>query len=287
MRMLFWHPESECLFESSNSDELSMDIEDVTGLPEWEARFQEEQNTMTDEQFDKIYKLFSDGLGRLNHTVQVMAEATVQIEHNLGRLASAGGNSSPNYFKRLSDFQNFDWSSINADVIERDRDGVSVVEWEGRMFTRRKGNADYDPALFFTVCTGKDEAGKNKYDRLITFKQPSKAKRVPEETKELVEKEQPRQQTQQTASQPPNQRPEPPKGDGVACSLPSWDALTKVVQAAGKEGVMPDNWKPRVKSVVGSDDMRSLGDADIAKAISVIKGLVETRQLASRSADVA
>ena len=66
MRMLFWHPESECLFESSNSDELSMDIEDVTGLPEWEARFQEEQNTMTDEQFDRLYKLFSDGLGRLN-----------------------------------------------------------------------------------------------------------------------------------------------------------------------------------------------------------------------------
>lgn len=241
---------------------------------------------MTDEQLDRLYKLFSDGFGRLNSTLQVIAEATVQLEHNLGRLASAGGNSSPNYFKRLSDFQNFDWSSINADVIERDRDGVSVVEWEGRMFIRRKGNADYDPALYFSVCTGKDEAGKNKYDRLITFKQPSKAKRVPEETKELVEKEPPRQQAQQTASQPPIQRPESPKGDGVACSLPSWDKLTKAVQAAGKEGVMPENWKPRVKSVVGSDDMRTLGDADISKAISVINGLVQTKQLANRNAKV-
>ncbi|MBP6821518.1 MAG: hypothetical protein KA368_08245 [Acidobacteria bacterium] len=75
-------------------------------------------------------------------------------------------------------------------------------------------------------------------------------------------------------------------GDGVACSLASWGNLTKVVQAAGKEGVMPDTWKPRVKSVVGSDDMRTLGDADISKAISVINGLVQTKQLANRNAKV-
>lgn len=242
---------------------------------------------MADEQFEKLCKIFSDGLGRLNSTLQVMAEATVQVERNLGRLASAGGNSSPNFFKNLSAFPTFDWSTINAKVVESDRDGVSVVEWEGRMFTRRKGNADYDPALYFSVCTGKDDAGKNKYDRLITFKQPSKAKRVPEETKELVGKEQPRQQAQQAVSQPPPSRPEPPKGDGVACSLSSWDSLRKTVNAAGAIGVTPDHWKPKVKTVVGSDDMPTLNDADIAKAISVINGLMETKRLANRNVAVA
>lgn len=246
---------------------------------------------VTDEQFEKLCKIFSDGFGHLNHTVQVMAEATVQIEHNLAQMVVAA-NPSPNYYKSLSDYASFDWSTIGAKVVDDDDDGPTHVEWNDRIFQRRSGNPTFGAVIYYSRAVGKDAAGVNKYERLITFKTTGEAVEVPKKTMKLAESDQTtkdsrRQQSQQPASQPPTQRPEPPKGDGVACSLPQWDALTKTVDAAGKFGVMPENWKPRVKSVVGSDDMRSLGDADIAKAISVIKGLVETRQLASRSANVA
>jgi hypothetical protein len=166
------------------------------------------------------------------------------------------------------------------------------VEWNDRVFQRRSGNPTFGAVIYYSRAVGKDAAGVNKYERLITFKTTGEAVEVPKKTMKLAEgnqtaKDSRRQQSQQTSIQPPIQRPESPKSDGVACSLPSWDALTKAVNAAATLGVMPDKWKPKVKSVVGSDDMRSLGDADIAKAISVINGLMETKRLANRNVAVA
>lgn len=248
---------------------------------------------MTDQQFERFYALLSDGLGRLNFTLQVMAEATVQIEHNLAQMVVAA-NPSPNYYKSLSDYADFDWSTIGAKIVNEDDDGPTHVEWNDRIFQRRSGNPTFGAVIYYSRAVGKDAAGVNKYERLITFKVTGEAVEVPKKTMKLAEgdrakdsrRQQVTQPVQQETIQAPTQRPEPPKGDGVACSLPSWDSLTKTVNAAGKAGVTPENWKPRVKSVVGSDDMRSLGDADIAKAIAVINGLVQTKQLANRSAKV-
>jgi hypothetical protein len=46
MRYLFWHPESECLFDEDLGEDNAWPdplVMDVTGEPEWEARFKEQQ----------------------------------------------------------------------------------------------------------------------------------------------------------------------------------------------------------------------------------------------------
>lgn len=237
---------------------------------------------MTDQQFDQLFKFLTDGIGAHNHAMKIIAESVVQIEHNMARMISAGpGNSSPNYYKRLSDFGAFDWSSIGASVVDEDRDGVSVVDYEGRMFTRRRGHADFDPVIYFSVCTGKNEKGDNQYNRLITFKEPGKAKRVPEETKELLEAKQasrsqpvPQRQQQRETQPARTQQPEVRQDEGgVACGLKTWDRFNGIKRAAEAAGVTEAQWKEKVARVCQSDQMESLDDAAMAKAITVIVGL--------------
>ena len=252
---------------------------------------------MTPEQYNGIYNILS----QMNDSLKQIVEITAQTQRSIGRaLATSGrpsGDAAPNLSKPLADYPTFNWATIGATVIDSDRDGATTVEWKNRQFTRRRGNPDYEPVVYFSRGVGKDkETGKNLYEWLITFREPPKAKRLPDDTKDAMEQAATKRQTQPTPPvriverapsngattvQQPPAATTPPQRDGVACSLRSWDTLQKAVDSAARYGVTPEVWKPRVEKIVGTTDMRSLDDADIAKATQAIKMM--TAEAASRA----
>jgi hypothetical protein len=78
----------------------------------------------------------------------------------------------PNYQASLEEFKNFNWEKIGATVEFSDYYGVALVRWQGQLYKRRSPENAYKTAIFFSRCTGKDEEGRNQYERLITFKEP-------------------------------------------------------------------------------------------------------------------
>ena len=75
----------------------------------------------------------------------------------------------PNYKAVLEKFNEFDWSSINAEVELTDQFGVASVIWQGDRYKRRSPSNSYGAVIYFSRCVGKDEKGENQYERLITF----------------------------------------------------------------------------------------------------------------------
>jgi len=75
----------------------------------------------------------------------------------------------PNYKKDLKNFPDFNWEQIGAQVEKKDQYGAATVLWNAQRYVRRSPENAYGTAIFFTRCVGKDEMGKNKYERLITF----------------------------------------------------------------------------------------------------------------------
>ena len=104
-----------------------------------------------------------------------MIAASLQgIEANLRQMAISS-NTTPNYQRLLSEYPSFDWPSIGATVLNRDGDGVTAIEWNGQIFTRRSPDNSFASAIWFSRSAGKDSEGKNKYVRLITFKPHSES----------------------------------------------------------------------------------------------------------------
>ena len=112
---------------------------------------------------------------------------------NLERMAIAldrlSPRTAPNYQFPLEQFKNFDWSAIGATVEKSDQHGAAIVSWGGQQFIRRSPANKYDPAVWFSRCTGKAEDGSNAYERLITFKPLSKTEvdPLPDKVKRLVD----------------------------------------------------------------------------------------------------
>jgi len=75
----------------------------------------------------------------------------------------------PNLERSLKDYAEFDWSAIQAQVVERDRYGPAIVEWNGRQFKRRSPENKFGAAIWFSRALGKD-GDKVQYERLITFR---------------------------------------------------------------------------------------------------------------------
>lgn len=105
--------------------------------------------------------------------------ALERIADALERLAPAT-NAAPNYQFPLETFGQFDWSKINATVVQFDQYGAAVVSWQGQQFIRRSPNNKFGQIIFFSRCVGKDENGENKYVRLISFKPVSEAEPLPD-----------------------------------------------------------------------------------------------------------
>ena len=90
----------------------------------------------------------------------------------------------PGYEASLASFAQFDWRSIGAAIAETDTDGVSLVTWRGFLFRRRSADNKFAPAIWFSRSCGKDEAGNNRYERLITFKQVNEIEPLPPKVKQ-------------------------------------------------------------------------------------------------------
>lgn len=85
----------------------------------------------------------------------------------------------PNHQAALENFRGFDWASIGATVERSDQFGAAIVSWRGQQFIRRSPSNKFGEALWFSRCTGKDDAGENKYERLVTFRPLSKVEVEP------------------------------------------------------------------------------------------------------------
>jgi hypothetical protein len=144
------------------------------------------QNTShSDDHIEKLITALGQRINVLNKTLHIIAESLQDIESHLRQIA-VSSNPAPNYQRPLSEYANFDWSSIGATVLTRDKDGVAAVEWNGQVFKRRSPNNKYDAAIFFSRCLGKDAAGNNQYARLIKFTPPAEAEPISDKAKKAI-----------------------------------------------------------------------------------------------------
>lgn len=102
-------------------------------------------------------------------------EQHAEMMASLGRIEmllqqNQGEPKPPSLEYELTDYPDFDWSRINAEVAVRDADGVAAVRWNGRIYKRRSPDNRFEPVVYFSRCVGKDDDGSNRYERLITFK---------------------------------------------------------------------------------------------------------------------
>jgi len=112
-------------------------------------------------------------LGILSQQVLALERLASAVE----RLAPAAA--APNYTHPLENFKAFDWGSIGAKVERSDSFGPAIVSWGGQQFFRRSPQNKFGEAIWYSRCVGKDDAGENSYERLITFKPLSKTQVEP------------------------------------------------------------------------------------------------------------
>lgn len=133
---------------------------------------------MTDEQFDKFLKVVQQGFGALNNHFASLIQISAAAQKSFEQLAIAA-NPAPNYRKPLADYWVFDWESIGAIPRNYDDEGVTAVEWNGRLFTRRSPQNKFKEAVWFSRAIGKDDQDKNKYETLIKFQDAGEAEELP------------------------------------------------------------------------------------------------------------
>jgi DdrB-like protein len=134
---------------------------------------------------EKLITALGQGIRAQNAIVQAIAISLQEIESHLRQIV-VSFNPAPNYQRTLSEYLGFDWSSIGATVLKEDSDGVSLVEWNGKTFTRRSANNKYPEAIWFSRPAGKDADGNIKYERLVTFKRPSEVEPIAAKAKRAI-----------------------------------------------------------------------------------------------------
>jgi DdrB-like protein len=134
---------------------------------------------------ERLIVTLGQRINEQNELLRMIATSLEGIESHLRQIAFSS-NPAPNYQRPLSEFLTFDWPSIGATVLNRDDDGVTAVEWNGQVFTRRSPNNKFDAAVWFSRHFGKDSDGKNKYLRLITFKPPSESGPIGAKAKKAI-----------------------------------------------------------------------------------------------------
>jgi hypothetical protein len=90
------------------------------------------------------------------------------IASELAKLNAGQAPLSPGYRRRLSEYKSFDWSSIGAEVVAQDAQGVSEVEWNGHRFDRRSGEKFGGRFIIFSRPGG-GENEQRTYYTLIRF----------------------------------------------------------------------------------------------------------------------
>jgi ssDNA-binding DdrB-like protein len=107
---------------------------------------------------DKLITVLGQRLKTQNETMQGIANSLQEIESHLRHIAISS-NPAPNYQRTLDEYLTFNWESIGATVLREDRDGVTSVEWNGWIFSRRSPSNKFDAAIWFSRCVGTDTEG--------------------------------------------------------------------------------------------------------------------------------
>jgi DdrB-like protein len=134
---------------------------------------------------EKLILTLGQRISVQNELLQIIAASLQGVEAHLRQIAISS-NPAPNYQRPLSEYPGFDWPSIGATVLKRDDDGVTAVEWNGQIFTRRSPSNKFDAAIWFSRCIGKDADGNNRYARLISFKATSEAEPIAAKAKKAI-----------------------------------------------------------------------------------------------------
>jgi hypothetical protein len=117
---------------------------------------------------EKLIITLGQRVNEQNEILRMIAASLQGVESHLRQMA-VSSNPAPNYQRPLSEYPIFDWPSIGATVLNRDEDGVTAVEWNGQVFTRRSPNNKFDAAVWFSRHLGQDADGNKRYARLIVF----------------------------------------------------------------------------------------------------------------------
>jgi hypothetical protein len=134
---------------------------------------------------EKLIVKLGQRLSEQNEILRVIAASLQGVESHLRQMALSS-NPAPNYQRPLSEYPTFDWSSIGAIVLNRDDDGVTAVEWNGQVFTRRSPNNKFAEAVWFSRHLGQDADGNKRYARLISFRALSDAEPIAAKAKKAI-----------------------------------------------------------------------------------------------------
>src|SRR5215470_11837562 len=134
---------------------------------------------------EKLIITLGQRVNEQNEILRMIAASLQGVESHLRQMA-ASSNPAPNYQRPLSEYPIFDWNSIGATVLNRDGDGVTAVEWNGQVFTRRSPNNKFDAAVWFSRHLGQDADGNKRYARLITFRALNDAESIAAKAKKAI-----------------------------------------------------------------------------------------------------
>lgn len=98
---------------------------------------------------------------------------TGQLIEVLSRIAIALESQpkpAPDIIMNIKHYPSFDWASIGAEVIEKDKHGAIAVGHGGKVYTRRNPVNKFGIAIWYSRANGKD-GEDTLYERLITFKE--------------------------------------------------------------------------------------------------------------------
>lgn len=134
---------------------------------------------------EKLIITLGQRVNEQNEILRMIAASLQGVESHLRQMA-VSSNPAPNYQRPLSEYPIFDWPSIGATVLNRDEDGVTAVEWNGQVFTRRSPNNKFDAAVWFSRHLGQDADGNKRYARLIVFRALSDAEPITAKAKKAI-----------------------------------------------------------------------------------------------------
>jgi hypothetical protein len=115
------------------------------------------ENTQIIDRLDKIEKMII----KMGKMVAALSKATEDAANAQRKLP---------FIRPFEMWRTFNWESIGARVAATDDDGVSMVEWNRDMYTRRSGSGKFGNAVWYSRSTGMSESGAE-YEVLIRFRQ--------------------------------------------------------------------------------------------------------------------
>ena len=134
---------------------------------------------------EKLIVTLGQRIGEQNGILRAIVASLHGVEAHLRQIALSS-NTAPNYQRLLSEYPTFDWSSIDATVLNRDGDGATSVEWNGQIFTRRSPSNKFQCAIWFSRHLGQDSDGNKRYARLITFRDLNDAEPIAARAKKSI-----------------------------------------------------------------------------------------------------